>query len=257
MNHKFMSNCSQAFLSPAYFLSAAVTAVILLISCLEQLITAYRTVYAGELLEYGFHGNLILTAISSDTALMAFPVIAALPFTASYIDDVKSGFVKEYLPRAGRSSYITGKLLACMASGGSVFILGILLCYGLLVLVLTPMEATLTPDLENPQYFLQLLRQCGLLFCSGSFWSLTGLTLSAATNSKYMAYASPFIFYYILIILHERYFRNLYIFYPREWLFPSENWPLGNWSAALWLLELSALCSLYFYILAERRLTKL
>ena len=274
MNHKILANCRQAFLSPIFFLSAAGTAAILFISCSGQLITACRTFHESalletaaqtgtvretlhgqeQLLEYGFHGNLILTALSSNTLVMIFPIVSALPFTASYIDDIKSGFIKEYLPRIGRSNYIKGKLIACIASGGTVFIAGVLLAYGISALVFSPMEAALEANAENPGYLLQIIRQCGLYFCSGALWSLVGMTLSAATGSKYMAYASPFIFYYILIILYERYFKDLYVLCPREWLSPSEYWPLGNWSAALWVLELCLLCSLYFYRIAQKKL---
>lgn len=270
MNHKIAANCRQAVLSPIYFLAAAGTAVLLFISCSEQIVIAYRTIHGSmagtvqdslnqesQLLEYGFHGNMILTALSSDTIIMIFPIVSALPFTASYIDDIKSGFVKEYLPRIGRADYIKGKLIACIISGGTVFMAGVLLAYGIAALIFSPMEAALAADMEDPQYLLQMIRQCSLYFCSGAFWSLTGITLSAVTGSKYMAYASPFIIYYVLIILCERYFKALYILYPKEWLSPSEYWPLGNWSVVLWVLELSALCSLYFYLIAKRRLTKL
>lgn len=276
MNHKITANCRQALLSPVFFLSAAGTAILLFLSCSEQIVIAYRTIQGNtiihgnliqegmtqttqesQLLEYGFHGNLILTALSSDTLVMIFPIVSALPFTASYIDDIKSGFVKEYLPRMGRSNYIKGKLIACIISGGTVFMTGVLLAYGISALIFSPMEAALGTDMENPQYLLQIIRQCGLYFCSGAFWSLVGITLSAVTGSKYMAYASPFIFYYILIILCERYFKSFYVLYPKEWLSPSQYWPLGNWSVVLWILELSALCSLYFYVIAKRKLEKL
>lgn len=276
MNHKITANCRQALLSPVFFLSAAGTAILLFLSCSEQIVIAYRTIQGNtiiqgnliqegmtqttqesQLLEYGFHGNLILTALSSDTLVMIFPIVSALPFTASYIDDIKSGFVKEYLPRMGRSNYIKGKLIGCIISGGTVFMTGVLLAYGISALIFSPMEAALGTDMENPQYLLQIIRQCGLYFCSGAFWSLVGITLSAVTGSKYMAYASPFIFYYILIILCERYFKSFYVLYPKEWLSPSQYWPLGNWSVVLWILELSALCSLYFYVIAKRKLERL
>ena len=39
-----------------------------------------------------------LNALTSDAMTLALPIIAALPFTSSFIDDIKSGFVKEYLP---------------------------------------------------------------------------------------------------------------------------------------------------------------
>ena len=257
MTHKLTADCRQAFLSPAFFLSVTGTALILFLSGFDRIISAFRTIQTGSLLEYGFHGNLVLSVLSSDTAFMIFPIAAALPFTASYVDDIKSGFIKMYLPRMGCLQYIGGKLLACALSGGSVFLLGGLLCCGISSLCFLPLEVAPETGMEYSSCLLQLFQQSGLYFCSGAFWSLTGLTFSAVTGSRYMAYASPFIFYYVLIILCERYFPSLYILHPEEWISPSGNWPLGKWSAALWLLELSGLCSLAFLIIAKKRLTEL
>jgi hypothetical protein len=81
-----------------------------------------------------------------------------------------------------------------------------------------------------------------------------GFTFAALTQSKYMAYASPFILYYVLIILHERYFENFYVLYPKEWLFPSNAWVLGGFGVIILLTILSAILSLCFTIIAKRRL---
>jgi hypothetical protein len=92
------------------------------------------------------------------------------------------------------------------------------------------------------------------LFLSGAFWSLVGFTMSALTMNRYMAYASPFILYYVLIILHERYFDKLYVLYPKEWLFPSDAWVMGSFGVILLLAELTAAISLAFAVTARRRL---
>ena len=69
-----------------------------------------------------------------------------------------------------------------------------------------------------------------------------------------MAYASPFILYYVLIILNERYFEDLYVLYPKEWLFPSDAWVMGSFGVMLLLIELIAIVSFLFVITAKRRL---
>jgi hypothetical protein len=63
-----------------------------------------------------------------------------------------------------------------------------------------------------------------------------------------MAYASPFVLFYVLIILYERYFNSLYVLYPKEWLNPSGIWQYGTAGALLVVGELTvilALCSAY------------
>ncbi len=69
-----------------------------------------------------------------------------------------------------------------------------------------------------------------------------------------MAYASPFIVFYILIILNERYLPNVYVISPREWLFPGEGWMLGAYGTVLLMLEITAVCALLFYMIARRRI---
>ena len=141
----------------------------------------------GGVPSHGFHSDLIMSALSSDAMALALPILAALPYTASFIDDVKSGFIKEYLPRTIVSRYIAGKAAACAASGGLA--LGIFIAYGFAALLFLPMEAYPKPGESVPNYFGNLMETALMFFASEAFWSLTGLTFAALTNSKYMAYA--------------------------------------------------------------------
>jgi hypothetical protein len=170
------------------------------------------------------------------------------------VDDVKSGYIKPYLHRAGLKRYIRGKLTACGVSGGLVLLMGILLAYGLSALVFTPAELALTKEEVAQPYLAKVFLVSFTLFLSGALWSLIGFTFAALTMSKYMAYASPFIIYYVLIILHERYFETLYVLYPMEWLFPSNFWVLGSFGVMLLLAELIAVVALVFTAAAKRRL---
>ena len=95
-----------------------------------------------------------------------------------------------------------------------------------------------------------------LLFC-GALWALVGMTLSALTDSRYIAYASPFVLFYLLVILYERYYDGLFVLYPREWLDPSPRWVCGRAGVAVLLAELGALAALAFARAARRRLARL
>jgi hypothetical protein len=170
------------------------------------------------------------------------------------VDDVKSGFIKQFLHRSGIAQYIKGKLIACGLSGGLVLFSGIVAAYVLSSLVFTPMETALPEGAPAQPYFAQLLMVSFTLFFSGALWSLIGFTFAAATQSRYMAYASPFIIYYVLIIIHERYLESLYVLYPKEWLFPSDAWVLGSLGVLIMLAELTAVVSLLFAATAKRRL---
>ncbi len=102
-------------LSRAFLIGVSGTVLELLPSTVQGILSGFRS---AEFLSHGFHSDLIMSALSSDAMALALPILAALPYTASFIDDVKSGFIKEYLPRTIVSRYIAGKAAACAASGG-------------------------------------------------------------------------------------------------------------------------------------------
>lgn len=244
----------QAVSGKGLYIGILAATVILLLSSVQDVLQAFRS---EELLQSGFHHTFLMNALTSDAMTLALPIIAALPFTSSFLDDMKSGFVKEYLPRTTKNGYLLGKILGSLVSGGLSVSLGVLLGYVVAVLVFSPMEAAQEPGAVSHPYFEELMGKVLLFFCSGAFWSLVGLTFATLTSSKYMAYASPFVLYYVLIILYERYFDTLYVLYPKEWTNPSEFWMWGNMGVVLLLLELIVLFSLLFFHAAKRRLEQI
>ncbi len=256
MKRTICAGCRQAFTGAAFFAAILGTVLVLVIGGFQDGWSALRGV-EQSLLGSGFHRTLLQTALSSDTMVLTLPILSALPFTASYLDDIRSGFIKEYLPRTRVRDYIVGKQMACLLSGGLALVLGILLFYALSALILTPLEQAPPKGAEGTDWLSPLMEQCLRFFCSGAFWSLVGMTMAAATGSKYMAYASPFILYYVLIILCERYFHKLYILNPKEWIAPEEAWVGGVWGMAGLLMELVLIFGGWFTLLAKRRLERI
>ena len=254
MKKAICAGLRQAIFSRGFVISTVGTAIILLFSSVQGILAGFR---AEELLSPGFHSDLIMGALSSEAMALALPILAALPYTASFIDDVKSGFIKEYLPRTTVPRYIAGKAVGCAVSGGLTLSLGIFIAYGFAALMFLPMEAYPKAGETVPNYFGNLIETALMFFASGAFWSLTGMTFAALTNSKYMAYASPFVLFYLLIILYERYFDKLFVLYPREWLSPSSRWMFGKIGVAVLLIEFSLLMALAFAYAAKRRLERI
>ena len=254
MPHTLCASLKQALQGRGFFLAFLGAALVVLLAAFEGFLGAFRS---EQLLAYGYHHTLVLSALSSEGMALALPILCALPYTAAFLDDVKSGFIKAYLPRTTVAGYITSRALACAVSGGLALSLGILAAYGLAALLLLPLEAMRDYLLEPSGYFRQLLETLLMFFASGAFWALVGLTFATLTNSRYMAYASPFVLFYLLVILYERYFDKLYVLYPREWLNPSNKWVFGRIGVAVLLLELSALMALLFAWAAKRRLRQI
>lgn len=250
-NYSIKSDIKRALAGKGFIIGVAGMILVIILSSLQNIIEVTRS---ATPLQNGFHAQLIMNALSTDWVTLAIPILCALPFTTAFVDDIKSGYIKQYVHRCNVQTYIKGKLTACALSGGLVLFIGILTAYGLSILIFTPTELALAEGETVQPYLAQLLTVAATLFFSGSFWSLVGFTFAAATQSKYMAYASPFILYYVLIILNERYFENLYVLYPKEWLFPSDKWMLGGFDVIILLLILSAIMSLCFAIIAKRRL---
>lgn len=249
--YTIQSDIKRAICSKGFISGAASLLIIIVFAGMESIIGVTR---ATDPLENGFHAQFILDALQSDAFTLALPILCALPFTTAFVDDMKSGFVKQYLGRTSRKQYIKGKLIACGLSGGLVLFVGILIAFGVAYLVFTPMELALTAEQVSEPYLAQLIIKAFILALSGMFWSLIGFTFSALTMNRYMAYASPFILYYVLIILHERYFDWLYVLYPKEWLFPASEWVLGDLGIILLIAELTLIISLWFALVAKRRL---
>ncbi len=254
MAKAILSNLRQALINKGFHVSLIGVVLVIFLSSVQDMLSAFRS---EELLSNGFHDMLISNALTADGMMLALPILSALPYTASFIDDVKSGFIKEYLPRTTVTRYIVGKAVACAVSGGLVLAVGILIAYGFAALLFLPMEAYPQPGAEIPNYLGRLMETALMFFASGAFWSLTGMTFATLTNSRYMAYASPFVLFYVLIILYERYFDKLFVLYPREWLNPSSRWMFGRIGVAVLLIEFSVLMALAFAYAAKRRLGRI
>ena len=198
------------------------------------------------------HRTVTLRALSGSAMLFAAPLLAPIPYAGAFVDDVKSGYLKAYLPRTSVTRYILGKELACALSGALSLVCGIVLGHVLITLVLIPIE-TFSGMPVDPQ-FGALLGRIGLYGLFGALFAMTGLLLSTMTMNAYMAYAAPFILYYVLIIIQERYARGAFMLNPQNYLTLSGAWPFGGWSAALTILVLLACLMLGFYLIAQGHL---
>lgn len=205
---------------------------------------------ADDNFNHGYVNNLIIQTLLSDTFPFFIPVIAGLPFSATYLEDVRSKYVLFFLIRDSYQGYILSLSIACWLCGGGAVLLGVLGAWGF--------TASVFPSLVQTTESLQVLEeqiamQMTLLFLNGGLWAVFGMTMSTIMESKCIAYASPFIVYYLLVILYERYFPDAWHLYPKNWLNP-EIWSYGVGRAALFLLELTFLCGLVFYFRGKMRL---
>lgn len=233
-----------------FFVAAVAAMGLCFVSFLQPLLLALRQ---GGRFYQGYHNELITQAFSSDGLASFLPVLAAIPLSAGYLEDVKSKFARFYLIRGSYHSYLFSHCVACWLCGGGAVALGCGTAWGLTTLLLTPMEQVM----ENYGSITpKIAAQLTLLMLNGGLWAMVGMALSTVMESSYIAYVSPFIVYYLLVILCQRYFPDAWPLYPRNWL-DSEIWPYGVSSAWWFLLELTALTGLLFFQRGKRRLESL
>jgi hypothetical protein len=216
---------------------------------------------------YGFSLQYVIDGTMGDSMLFFMPVLCALPYAAGYVEDLKSGAVRLILPRTRRVDYLLGKITACMAAGGLTLAIGVTISAVLALILLRPLEVaavaegTLSSDAVAAARMHELIKrlweQLMFLFLSGMLWSGFGMLASGVTESGYVAYLSPFILYYLLIIICERYFTGIKVIYPKEWINPGEWWPYGRVGVAILMAELLLLLVTAFIAIGEKRLSRL
>ena len=70
--------------------------------------------------------SILEGSLKSQAVSFAIPVAAVLPWSDSILQEYKSGFLKEILPRTTRRQYVEGKVFSIMVSGFMVWTLAIL-----------------------------------------------------------------------------------------------------------------------------------
>lgn len=204
-------------------------------------------------LMYLFHIELLHKVIGSDLITSFVPIISTIPFAGSYVDEIKSKYVRLICIRSSIKNYIISRVIICYLSGIIIIATSILLVWGLLFLFFRPFEDPQMTSMITVNMFSKSIIQ--LILYSG-FWSVVGMSISSFMESKYISYATPFVFYYLLVILYERYFSDLFVIYPKTWTDPTA-WPFGCWGAAIFLLEMTLIFAFLFACRAGRRLQQL
>lgn len=183
------------------------------------------------------------TALDSQVMLFLIPIAASLSSGAAYVRESSCGFIKFYISRISRMEYIKRKTLQIYAGGFLPLFLsgisGLLLCF----LFLYPLELQGGISWETVWENILLLLRISVI--GGITAELAGI-FGAIFRNYYMAYGLPFVSYYMLIILKDRYLPNMYAMYPKEWVTCQQNW--GADGMGIWIFFLAfSLAALLFH----------
>lgn len=188
-----------------------------------------------ELLSAGTFLSLVQNALFSRTVSFLFPVIAVLPWSNSFLEEWKSGFLKFSILRSGKRNYIESKIVAVALAGLLVWGVAAVFVVSGTFFFYFPHEARGKIGIEMAEAFGFVILRFGLL---GSIVSILGGICAVISESIYMAWGLPFVFWYFGIILKERYFEEAFWLYPPEWLKAEVFWGENNMGLWLFLLVL-------------------
>ncbi|MGE7625465.1 hypothetical protein ACQKMD_21445 [Viridibacillus sp. NPDC096237] len=224
MNTYIKEEFRRAFFSKATLLSVILSIILMFWGMFESL----KWIASGDVsILYAF-----LQGYNSGTSnflIIAFPILACIPFATSYKTDSLSGFNRYVYIRKNKINYMIIKLCVNSLVGGFVVFIGPFIA--IIYLLINKMifgSPMIKEQLETISYFksvgvnspiLMLLIILGILFLCGLIFSTFGLGVSAIMNNKYVAILVPFIYFIISATVLSKFntYLNIVAFYDVDY----------------------------------------
>lgn len=136
------------------------------------------------------------------------PILAALPFGASYFQDLKTGYVKNVCIRISRKEYFAAKSIATFLTAQAAvmmpLLLNLILCMGIVPLRVPEKLTFLNAGILDRSLLAEIFYTAPLLYCilfillDGLFagiLSLYSICIAEWVESAFSAIATPFVVY--------------------------------------------------------------
>lgn len=214
--------------------------------------------YAGQLLKMGYSAegigwlSVYTYCVTAGNALLFIPIAAPLAAGGNAELELRSRFSLFYCSRTGKKPYLYGKVIGAFVSGGLVVVIAMLLLLGVCFFEVRNIPAVQGQGKDAAGILLSIILSLLRGFLNGALWALVGTLSAIVTRNRYMAYAVPFIFYYVLTVFQERYYQTLFFLSPRYWAAPGHY---GNLFCIGILLACSLIAAFFFMWTGKRRLT--
>lgn len=194
-----------------------------------------------EGLQPGAWHTIVENALNSKIIFMSIPLIAVLPMGDLWIKERESGFLGFYIARKGKRDYVADRVITTCYSGVFIWIMAVSIIMLIYFLIFYPLEFKQSLKVKDfANMFWILVR---IFLTSGILANLSGAA-GILFRSVYMAYGLPFVAYYLMVILQERYLKDIYVINPQAWILGTGDWgiyQLGLWIFLLLLLLLTSL----------------
>lgn len=192
----------------------------------------------------------------SNILILIFPIISAISYSDSYLEDVNSGFIKAIYTKEKKVKYLILKFLSNFIVAGTAIAAPLLLNFIALILLYpsipthavlgrpTIMPGGLFPGLfyNHPAIYILIWILIYFLY-SGAFASI-GLSLGILIKNKFVTLIAPFIIYHIASIILQLMNKNLYE--PLQFLYLSNNQNISAITLDFVLILIATIC-LFIY----------
>lgn len=245
-----MDNIKRIFKNPSFGAGIVVLTIVFL-SCGQ--------IYMDTLLRVGYSAEgipwieMFRYAVEHERSLLLIPICVPLAAGGNAEAELKSRYAVFSCSRVGRRAYYMGKITEVLLSGGLMVCISELVGLALFYLRCSGLSITIdrAGSFTGSKIVLFLLGVLIRGFLNGGFWALMGSLFSVLSKSIYLAYAVPFVLYYVLTMFQARFYQELYFLSPRYWAAPVLY---DNVFCILILLLLELVCGFVFAAVMKRRL---
>lgn len=143
-------------------------------------------------------------SVESFLFYLALPLIAAIPYSGSLLEDLSSGFAKNICIRVRKQDYLTAKYIAVFIVSGTVAVIPLFLNLLLSAMILPSIlpqvadgtfitASKVLYHLYGTHPYLYIAIYLIIDFIAAGFLGTVGLVMSFYTSNKFIAVSVPFI----------------------------------------------------------------
>lgn len=202
---------------------------------------------------YDFFIFFSLTPLANILFIL-MPVLVAISYSDSYLEDLNSGFLKNILTRCSKKKYYVSKFLANFIISGITISIPLLINFLLTIttqvsgppyklITATALNGNLNMDMYLNHPFLYVLMWIGIYFLFAGAISSIALAFSIVTRNKFIVLITPFIVVQVIDILFK--VMNLMDFSVSKFLYLYFN--INPWAMAVTFLVMISATFIAFY----------
>ncbi len=199
----------------------------------------------------GVYSNWIMYDIDMYKGILyiIFPILASIGYCDAYVEDIKSGFIKNILVRYKKSRYLVVRFLVTFIIGGVLVVVPLIINLILYLTLIPAIQPNIfwgsnlvsakgfLPDIYFNYPMLHVAVKTVIFFLYGGVFATIGLCFSTLVKNRYVVTIIPFGLYIFLEISFN--IVKLYNFSPSVFLFYDKAYNNIVPGLAIGLLSLS------------------